>query len=172
MDLLSAMKAIFMLLSLSVASSAAFITKPDLISHTSSEMSASSSSSSTTEHPFCKLPGDPSLILTTNCDLGDKKMEIMKACSKAVASATGKPESYVAVSITDKADVIFGGSDAPTALGNLYSIGAIAKESNGKITSDVTDLLEPFGVKEDRIYINFFDVPRANIGWNRRTFAG
>lgn len=27
---------------------------------------------------FCDLPGDPSLILTTNVDLGDKKMEIMK----------------------------------------------------------------------------------------------
>ena len=30
------------------------------------------------EHPFNKLPGDPSLILTTNADLGDKKMDIMK----------------------------------------------------------------------------------------------
>ena len=27
---------------------------------------------------ICDLPGDPSLILTTNVDLGDKKMEIMK----------------------------------------------------------------------------------------------
>ena len=78
----------------------------------------------------------------------------------------------IAVSITDNASVIFGGSDAPTALGNLYSIGAIGKESNGAITKDVTDLLEPFGLAEDRIYINFFDVPRANVGWSRRTFAG
>jgi hypothetical protein len=29
-------------------------------------------------HPFCDLPGDPSLILTTNIDLGERKMEIMK----------------------------------------------------------------------------------------------
>lgn len=29
-------------------------------------------------HPFSMLPGDPSLILTTNVDLGDKKLEIMK----------------------------------------------------------------------------------------------
>lgn len=77
-----------------------------------------------------------------------------------------------AVSITDKANVIFGGSDAPTALGCMYSIGSISQTSNGGITSDVTDLLEPFGVTEDRIYINFFDVPRANVGWSRRTFAG
>src|SRR5210317_2214801 len=85
-------------------------------------------------HPFCQLPGDPSLILITNIDLGDKKLEVMKACSKAIAQCTGKPETYVAVSITDKADVIFGGSDEPTALGTLYSIGAIGKESNGQIT--------------------------------------
>ena len=37
-----------------------------------------SSSSDNVPHPFCQLPGDPSLILTTNVDLGDKKMEIMK----------------------------------------------------------------------------------------------
>jgi hypothetical protein len=37
-----------------------------------------SSTNEDTAHPFCQLPGDPSLILTTNVDLGDKKMEIMK----------------------------------------------------------------------------------------------
>jgi hypothetical protein len=30
------------------------------------------------EHPFCQLPGDPSLILTTNVDLGSAKLDIMK----------------------------------------------------------------------------------------------
>lgn len=79
---------------------------------------------------------------------------------------------FSAVCINDKASVIFGGTDDPTALGCLYSIGSIAKESNGAIQKSVTDLLEPFGVTEGRIYINFFDVPRANVGWNRKTFAG
>lgn len=105
-------------------------------------------------------------------DLGDKKLEIMKACSKAIEQATGKPEAYIAVAITDKADVIFGGSDEPTALGCVYSIGAIAMESNGAIHSSVSDLLEPYGVAANRIYINFFDMPRANVGWNKKTFAG
>eukprot|EP00539_Tryblionella_compressa_P016087 CAMPEP_0178842368 /NCGR_PEP_ID=MMETSP0746-20121128/15463_1 /TAXON_ID=913974 /ORGANISM="Nitzschia punctata, Strain CCMP561" /LENGTH=175 /DNA_ID=CAMNT_0020505685 /DNA_START=21 /DNA_END=548 /DNA_ORIENTATION=+ len=123
-------------------------------------------------HPFSELPGDPSLVMVTNLDLGDKKLEIMKGCSKAISTALGKPESYVAVSITDNASVIFGGSDDPCALGSLYSIGAIGMEPNGKIQAAVTDLLEPYGLKEDRIYINFFDVPRANVGWSRRTFAG
>ena len=76
------------------------------------------------------------------------------------------------MAINDKSDVIFGGSDAPTALGCLYSIGSIGQSSNGAITNAITDLLEPYGVTENRIYINFFDVPRANVGWSRRTFAG
>lgn len=68
--------------------------------------------------------------------------------------------------------MIFAGSPDPTALGTMYSIGAIAKESNGAITKAVTDELESFGIAENRIYINFFDMPRANVGWSRRTFAG
>ena len=45
-------------------------------------------------HPSA-LPGDPSLILVTNIDLGDNKVEFMKACSKAICKTTGKPEAYV-----------------------------------------------------------------------------
>jgi hypothetical protein len=47
---------------------------------------------------LCELPGDPSLILTTNVDLGEQKLAVMKLCSKAVADHTGKPESYVGAS--------------------------------------------------------------------------
>jgi phenylpyruvate tautomerase len=68
--------------------------------------------------------------------------------------------------------MVFGGSDAPLALGCLYSIGAINMANNGKITSGVTDILEKYGVEQDRIYINFFDVPRDCVGWSRATFAG
>ena len=30
------------------------------------------------DHPFCQLPGDPSLIITTNVDLGSAKLDVMK----------------------------------------------------------------------------------------------
>ncbi len=46
-------------------------------------------------HPYCDLPGDPSLILNTNVDLGSDKPEILKKLSALVASSLGKPESYV-----------------------------------------------------------------------------
>jgi hypothetical protein len=29
-------------------------------------------------HPFSILPGDPSMVLVTNVDLGDKRLEVMK----------------------------------------------------------------------------------------------
>ena len=39
-------------------------------------------------HPFAMLPGDPSLIIVTNIDLGDKKLEIMKGeCDIITTSA-------------------------------------------------------------------------------------
>lgn len=169
MDDMKSLLALILLGSLPALS--AFVSLPGIVKRFSLTM-GSNNIESDGEHPFCRLPGDPSLILTTNVDLGDKKLDIMKACSKAISKHTGKPESYIAVSITDKADVIFGGSDDPTALGCLYSIGGISTESNGAIQSDVTELLEPHGVKEDRIYINFFDMPRGNVGWKKRTFAG
>ncbi len=77
-----------------------------------------------------------------------------------------------AVSIRDKEDMIFGGSDAPAALGCVYSLGSISLESNGSMMKSFAGLLEPFGVSADRMYVNFFDMPRENVGWNGRTFAG
>ncbi len=53
------------------------------------------SSIPTARHPHCDLPGDPSLILQTNVDLGDKKSDVMKELSALVAKSLGKPESYV-----------------------------------------------------------------------------
>ena len=32
--------------------------------------------------------------------------------------------------------------------------------------------LEPFGVAADRIYVQFHDQDRANVGWSGKTFAG
>jgi hypothetical protein len=49
-------------------------------------------------HPFCDLPGDPSILLTTNMDLGGQKLDVMKSISKSIAKHTGKPESYVGTS--------------------------------------------------------------------------
>ena len=119
------------------------------------------------------LPGDPSLILTTNVKLNDKAA-FVKSASEAIASCLSKPEQYVAVCITDEHDgMSFGGTTDPTALGCVYSIGQINQENNGAVQAAISELLEKHGgVPNDRIYINYFDVERANCGWSGRTFAG
>jgi phenylpyruvate tautomerase len=119
------------------------------------------------------LPGDPSLILHTNVVLKDKAGFVASA-SAAIASCLSKPETYVAVCVTDDhRGMSFGGTTDPTALGCVYSIGSINQDNNGALTAALSELLEEHGgVPNDRIYINFFDVPRANCGWSGRTFAG
>mmetsp|Transcript_53044 Transcript_53044/g.98143 ORF Transcript_53044/g.98143 Transcript_53044/m.98143 type:complete len:234 (-) Transcript_53044:75-776(-) len=115
--------------------------------------------------------GDPSLTMLTNVKLDNKK-ELMMDLSKAVASCLGKPESYVAVCVKDGEDIIWGGSDDPCALCTLYSLGSINLENNKALSAQVASLMEKHKVPANRIYINFFDVPRENCGYNGATFAG
>ena len=75
----------------------------------------------------------------------------------------------MAVCITDDHDgMSFGGTTDPCAVGCVYSIGQINQENNAAVTLAVSELLEKHGgVANNRIYINFFDVPRANCGCAR-----
>ena len=66
-----------------------------LLSSLSSVSAFTMNSIPNARHPHCDLPGDPSLILQTNVDLGDKKADVMKELSALVAKSLGKPESYV-----------------------------------------------------------------------------
>ena len=80
----------------------------------------------------------------------------MAAASKAVATALSKPETYVAICVTDKHEAMtFGGTADPCALGCVYSIGQINQENNGALTLAISELLEKHGgVPNNRIYIN------------------
>jgi hypothetical protein len=82
------MKVLKVLYSLHIAVSAVAFSSSSTTTNTSRtkrvsvEMSAdgtiNNDEPSTGAHPFNALPGDPSLHLVTNIDLGDKKLEIMK----------------------------------------------------------------------------------------------
>ena len=66
----------------------------------------------------------PTFNLSTNVP-GDRvsASQIVADLSKAVAKATGKPESYVLVSLTTDKPMMFGGTEEPCAFGELISIG-------------------------------------------------
>ena len=102
---------------------------------------------------------------------GVDNSDTLKALSAALASATGKPESYVLVALTTDVPLSFGGTEAPAALGDLVSIGAIGGAKNAAITKGIADVVSAkLGVDAGRFYLTFRDAARTDVGWNGATF--
>jgi hypothetical protein len=61
--------------------------------------------------------------------------------------------------------MMWGGSDEPCALCQVASLGAINLKNNKAVCKDICDMLSeaPFGIKPDRTYVEFRDVPRENM---------
>ena len=61
--------------------------------------------------------------------------------------------------------MMWGGSDEPCALCQVASLGAINLTNNKAVCKDICDMLSeaPFGIKPDRTYVEFRDVPRENM---------
>ena len=97
--------------------------------------------------------------------------DALKALSTAVASATGKPESYVLVSLRTDVALSFGGSEAPAAFGDLLSIGAVGGAKNKTISKAVSDVVTAkLGVPSSRFYLSITDMKGSDFGWTGGTF--
>uniref|UniRef100_G3SQS6 Macrophage migration inhibitory factor n=1 Tax=Loxodonta africana TaxID=9785 RepID=G3SQS6_LOXAF len=89
-----------------------------------------------------------------------------------LAQATGKPTQYIAVHVVPEQLMVFGGSSEPCALCSLHSIGKIGGAQNRTYSKLLCGLLaERLRISPDRIYINYYDMNAANVGWNSSTFA-
>lgn len=113
----------------------------------------------------------PSLNVTINAPELKAQSELFcRAASRAIAEITGKPESFVCVSLNyvDASQMCFGGSHEPCLLGTLTSIGCINAQNNANFQKKFTEI---FGIAGDRMYISYVDIARENIGWNGKTFA-
>lgn len=110
----------------------------------------------------------PYLNIVTNQDISDKTA-FMKAASATVSKATGKPESYVMIAVEQKADMLFAGSDAPTAILDYRALGL---PGDRQAFSDALCSLmsNELGVDGSRVYISMTDSERHNWGWNHSTF--
>jgi len=110
----------------------------------------------------------PYLNIKTNQEISDVSAFIQKA-SSVVSTASGKPESYVMISVDQKTPMVMGGSDAPTALLDYRALGL---PSDRKAFSDALCSLisEELPIPGDRIYISMTDAERQNWGWNHSTF--
>ena len=93
------------------------------------------------------------------------------ALSAAMAKATGKPETYVMVTLHETS-VMMGGAAGPAAFCDVRGIGGMKGPSNGKIAEAVCALLKAhLSIAGDRVYLNFTDVPGTQWGWNGATFS-
>uniref|UniRef100_A0A8B9ZTR6 Macrophage migration inhibitory factor n=1 Tax=Anas zonorhyncha TaxID=75864 RepID=A0A8B9ZTR6_9AVES len=82
------------------------------------------------------------------------------------------PNMYLAIQISPDQVMSFGGSTAPCAMCFLYSIGKIGEQENKVYSKLLCDLLnKQLKIPSDRIYVSFFEISAANVGWNNTTFA-
>ena len=100
-----------------------------------------------------------------------RKEPLIKACSRVLAETTGKPESYVMVTLTECAGSL-GSASTPLVFADVRGIGGLDKKTNVRVSKALCDLIEKeLGVPPSRVYLNFTDVPASNWGWKGTTFG-
>ena len=102
----------------------------------------------------------------------DRASALLRKLSKLLAAGLHKPESYVMTSLTPRARMTFGGSDAPACYVEVKSIGNITAKTTEALSKDLCATLNAeLGVAQDRIYIEFADAPGHLWGFNGGTFG-
>ncbi|XP_068940528.1 macrophage migration inhibitory factor-like [Petaurus breviceps papuanus] len=109
----------------------------------------------------------PMFMVQTNVPRSTVPDSLLSELMTQLAKATGKPAQYIAVHISADQLMAFGGSLNPCALCSLHSIGKISEPQN-KLCELLTKHLK---IPGDRIYINYYDMNAANVGWNGSAFA-
>jgi phenylpyruvate tautomerase PptA (4-oxalocrotonate tautomerase family) len=114
----------------------------------------------------------PLLKLETTLPLPEEKGKpLLAALSKAMAGATGKPEQYVMVTVT-QSTMLMSGKAGDAAFVDVRGIGGLNGETNGKLSQQICKLLkDSLGIAPDRVYLNFTEVEAGNWGWNGSTFG-
>ncbi len=114
----------------------------------------------------------PLLKLETTVTLSDaQRQQLLASLSKTVAETIGKPEQYVMVSIGPAA-MLMSGKPGDAAFVDIRSVGGLRAEVNRQLSEKVCALLtKALHVPQNRIYLNFTELPGANWGWNGDTFG-
>ncbi len=109
----------------------------------------------------------PYMHIETNQACGDAE-QFIKQASQTVAHISGKPESYVMVSLASNQIMSMGGNTEPAAFIDYRSLGL---PDTTALSDALCQLIhDQFNIAGDRIYISMTDSPRQNWGWNHSTF--
>ncbi|XP_006130305.1 macrophage migration inhibitory factor-like [Pelodiscus sinensis] len=114
----------------------------------------------------------PKFIINTNVSKDEVTDCFIGELTQQLPKALGKPAQYVALQISTDQLMSFHGSTGPCAMCFLYCIGKIGEQENKVYSKLLCDLLSKhLKIPADRIYISYFDMSAANIGWNCTTMA-
>lgn len=95
----------------------------------------------------------------------------MKLATDVVAKSLGKPASYVSVQLNTNQKLSFAGTKEPAAMCELTSIGSLSVELNKQHSKAIMEFLQKtLGVPPTRIYINFHNANKGDVGFNNTTF--
>jgi phenylpyruvate tautomerase PptA (4-oxalocrotonate tautomerase family) len=113
----------------------------------------------------------PYLLINTSQELDKaEEMRLLGMCSQSLATALGKPERYVMVSIESGLSMLFGGDNSPCAYLELKSLG-LPEEKTAELSLTLCKLIgETLAIPAERVYIEFSNPPRHMWGWNNTTF--
>ena len=111
----------------------------------------------------------PLINIRTNISDVQAPDALLKRLSAALATSTGKSESYVMTLLDSGVPMTFAGSEEPCAYVEIKSIGALTPSA---MSDQFCELIKTsLGISKDRIYIEFDDVNASDWGWNGRTFG-
>ena len=113
----------------------------------------------------------PLLRIQTNAAIeAQRRQTLLKNASQRISTALNKPEQYMMVSLDSGLPLIFAGTSEPAAFVELRGIGLPAAKT-GELSRLLCQWMETeLGVAQQRVYINFNDVPANLWGWNGETF--
>ncbi|XP_076029933.1 macrophage migration inhibitory factor homolog [Oratosquilla oratoria] len=113
----------------------------------------------------------PHLHLSTNVPKEKIPASCMLELSKLVADTLGKPEPYVSIHIVPDQMLIFNRSTEPCGMAVLMSSGKLSIEENKVHSARISEYMEKnLGIPKNRMYINFIDMQKENVGFDGTTF--
>lgn len=110
------------------------------------------------------------IMLSDHIDVSDTG-EVMQSVSSIVATATGKPERYIMVTLSQAATMM-DGEVCRGAFLDVRGIGGLSPAVNTRITEDICGFMkDQLGIDPEAVYITFTDVAATNWGWAGHTFG-
>jgi len=101
----------------------------------------------------------------------EPSLEQLKLISTTLSKTIGKPETYVSISVSKNNSMFFGGTNEPTAVCELTSIGKLSPDENITHAAALTPVISDiFGISSDRFYIFYKNVERHEVSWTGKCF--